>query len=100
MRLVAAKKGVKNEPPEIATADDWSDVGCVALSWVRHSCSYAGAIDGHTSTAHAHADPHLDSNFDTYACLTDCHAMDSTDSLPSSYKSPSVCHAMAHVGGN
>jgi hypothetical protein len=61
MRLVTAKKGVKNELPEIATADDWSDVGYVALGGVRRSCSYTGAADGHTHTnptdGHTHTSP-------------------------------------------
>jgi hypothetical protein len=59
MRPVAAKKGVKNELPEIATADDWSDVGYVAPGWVWRSCSHAhtrpcgyrrgGGTDVHTN---------------------------------------------------
>jgi hypothetical protein len=34
MRRIAAKKGVKNELPEIPTADNWSDIGYAALGWV------------------------------------------------------------------
>jgi hypothetical protein len=75
MRLVTAKKGVKNELPEIATADDWSDVGYVALGWVRCSYSYAHChrCHGYTTT-HSHASP-----TDGYTCATDSHA-NSTDS--------------------
>ena len=52
--IVAAKKGVENELPEIATTDGWSDLGYVALGWVRRSCSYAGVADGHTSPTDGH----------------------------------------------
>jgi len=55
--IVAATKGAENEQPELATADDWTDIGYVALGWVRRSCSYSGATDGHTSSAYRHTNP-------------------------------------------
>ncbi len=90
MRLVTAKKGAKNELQETATADYWSDVGYVALGWVRRSCSYAGATDSHahTSTAdtYTHAAHTYACPFDTYARATDTYAC-AADSDTRSYLS-------------
>lgn len=41
------RKECKNELPEIATADAWNDLGCVAPGWVR--CSAAADSNAHTS---------------------------------------------------
>jgi hypothetical protein len=61
MQPVATKKEVKNELSEIATADNWSDVGYVALDRVPCSYSHAHTDADPTNTAspnsHTDADP-------------------------------------------
>jgi hypothetical protein len=82
---------MKNESPEIATADDWSDAGCVALGWVWRSRNYpcvgsfssniyAGTFDSHTDTraTDSHTDAYYPANqhsdVNAHPCPADCHA--------------------------
>jgi hypothetical protein len=93
MRRGAAKEEVGHELPEIIAADDWSNVGYVALGWVRRSRSHTKAADTNADASptdtNADASP-TDTNAD--ASPTDTNA----DASPTDINAnPSPAHTNA-----
>ena len=57
---LGGERSRNDEQPECIASNDWRDIGCVALGWVRRSCSYAHAspTDIHTYTRATYTNTH------------------------------------------